>query len=224
MNLLKLYLKNSLKPSGRVGAAQRDLTNEFIVQGGDLTQPRIQKHEIRSVVEAELQAGAWRAGRRTCQRQSELGVRKVWLISVGRRLIKFAQQPLDVDSSRRNSKVVPVGSLADLESIILLRHTRGPYYIDGFSFRSVYLNRELLVPVGIELHPALLHKHAAVVLLAIECLAAVVTWHWFPPVFAGLAREKDSRLQPEAQVLIEARSQVGFALRLIQIVERSHLG
>ena len=86
----QLDLINSLKTSRRIGSAERDFPDQFVVQRGDLSQPRVEKHEISSVIEAQLQRAARRTRRRAGDRRGELGIRKVRLTGVGRRLIQLA--------------------------------------------------------------------------------------------------------------------------------------
>ena len=49
--------------------------------------------------------------------------------------------------------------------------------VAGFGLRAVARDTLLLVPVGVELHAALLHQDAGIVLPGIECIAAEVALH-----------------------------------------------
>src|SRR5215813_9598703 len=66
--------------------------------------------------------------------------------------------------------------------------------VGGFSASAMRDDVVLLVPVGVELHPSLLHAHAAEMLACIECVAAAIALHTGLPVRGSARLRRTGRL------------------------------
>lgn len=83
----------------------------------------------------------------------------------------------------------------------------------------VRVDVHLLVPVGVELNPSLLHSDLSVVLLPVKCRPCDVSTH-----LAHLRGQEGPRLQSEAQILVERRTEVLQPERRQLVVEDAHFG
>src|SRR5205085_3823356 len=84
--------------------------------------------------------------------------------------------------ARRDCQVGSAGDNADSEPSSVEGGAARADDILGFGLRPVSADFELLVPVGVELDPALLHQHPAVVFAGIENPATEIGCHGSAPV------------------------------------------
>src|SRR5579863_9954352 len=77
----------------------------------------------------------------------------------------------------------------------------------------------LLVPVGIQLDPSLLHEYARELLKRIESVARQVGFH-----ASSLTGINDADVQAGGGIFSQAGCKIRGSLRLIQIVKNSHFG
>jgi hypothetical protein len=119
-------------------------------------------------------------GARGLGRKTSSGL--IWLVLEIRLAFVFAEQAVHVVVPGADAKpVVPNGKG---EAGIVERRAGRTDYIPGGSLVAVCLDVHLFVPVGVELDPALLQAHAAVVLVRAERRAAKVAFHGISLQFA----------------------------------------
>ena len=96
------------------------------------------------------------------------------------------------------------------------RHPVRPGKVGRQRLKIVQQDVDLLVPVGIELDPALLHEHPAIVLPRVAKWSGNICLH--PPLLTGM---NDPGLHPGRHEVVEPGLEVGFPLRLIQVVDET---
>ena len=231
------HLPHGLQPRGRVDA-DRLLDQIGIVQVRDFALPHVEVDEMRPArehravedigrrrlvgrVEWQIGLGEERQRRGT----GELGETRFPLDR--RRAVIFDQQPVHVDAADADRDVAGLGE--DLEAARRRRrHHRATRLgrTEDVHRAGLQPPAELghpLVPVRVELHAALLHDDAEIILPRVEAEAAAIDGHGTSPTRVASGRIKDPGREPYAEVLAQPDLQVRLALRREQRVERAHL-
>ncbi|NBF39163.1 MAG: hypothetical protein GVY14_02000 [Spirochaetes bacterium] len=115
-------------------------------------------------------------------------------ITVGRSLLPsgrvLAEQSIHVDAARRYREGVSARTILQhlyvaaignrgchLEAVSFLRHAAAADHVDGFRTLQVRPDRDILIPVGIEGHAALLLQYAVVLLVRIVGETRKIAFH-----------------------------------------------
>src|SRR5207249_1549180 len=98
-----------------------------------------------------------------------------------RRGFQLAEDPAHIDAPGRDGEIRAGGRNADMKTARLLRHATRPDHIQACDLVEIGPDGKLLVPLGIELHPSLLHEDVVVVLLGTEGGSGEVAFHCRPP-------------------------------------------
>ena len=88
----------------------------------------------------------------------------VGLLVVARGDVQLAEQATDVHATRRQEDLLAVGGDRDVETAPDLGSAGEAHEIGGQELLLACLGLDLLVPVAVELHAALLHPHTGVML------------------------------------------------------------
>jgi hypothetical protein len=95
------------------------------------------------------------------------------------RVLVLAEDPIHIVAARTDEE--PGALLDDLKAGRTLGRAASSDHIPRFGLDAVMVDRLLLIPIRINLHPSLLHEHRTVVLLLVKGLSAKITFHGTPP-------------------------------------------
>ena len=148
------------------------------------------------------------------------GIPGLMQVSDSALFFQFTQQPPGVEVTRLYGQIFPIRERSDFEGISLFRNCRCTCHIPGLFLIPVLQDIHLLIPVRIQVYPALLLQYPAVMLFRVEGFAGKITWHRLN--FKWLRCKENPCLQAEAQVFIKTVAEVPDTLGLEEVVKRAH--
>ena len=114
-------------------------------------------------------------------------------------LVQLTEYAIDIHAPRRDRQIGVIGGKADSKAASCLWHTALPDDVQRLGLITVLVDGLLLVPIGIQLNPTLLHYNANVVLFGVKCHTAYITHSSSPVLRAGVSPARTIQLPGQGQ-------------------------